>query len=183
MKFERLLLKDACIIFSEPVADDRGSFDRIFCKKELKRLFYDKEIVQINHSQNKRIGTIRGMHFQYPPKSETKMVKCIKGAVFDVIVDIRKGSPTFLQWHGEELSEINVKMVYIPEGFAHGFQVMKPDSELLYLHTDYYVPEYEGALRYDDPILNIQWPHKVTIISEKDKKHPFIDNNFAGLEP
>jgi len=139
-------------------------------------------LVQINHSLSRKIGATRGMHFQYPPRAEIKLVKCIKGAVYDVIVDIRKGSPSFLKWHGIELSETNMKMIYIPEGFAHGFQVLRADSELIYLHTEFYAPDYEGALRYDDPLLNIQWPLQVTDISEKDKKHPLLDSNFEGLE-
>jgi len=181
MKLEQLPLKDAYIIIPELFTDNRGAFGRIFCKNELKELGHSKEIVQINHSLNRKVGVTRGMHFQYPPKCEIKMVKCIRGAVFDVIVDIRKDSPTFLQWHGVELSDTNMKMVYIPEGFAHGFQVTQPDSELIYLHTGFYSPEYEGALRYNDPILNIQWPLQVTEISEKDRNYPLIDNNFEGL--
>lgn len=182
MKLEQLPLKDAYIIIPELLTDNRGAFGRIFCKDELKEIGHYKEIVQINHSLNRKIGGIRGIHFQYPPKCETKMVKCIKGAVFDVIVDIRKDSPTFLQWHGVELSETNMKVIYIPEGFAHGFQVTQQDSELIYLHTEFYAPEYEGALRYNDPILDIQWPLQVTDTSEKDKNHPLIDNTFEGLD-
>ncbi|MFC1885019.1 dTDP-4-dehydrorhamnose 3,5-epimerase [Thermodesulfobacteriota bacterium] len=181
MKSENLPLKDACVIIPELLCDNRGAFGRIFCKNEFKKLGHNKEIVQINHSLNRKIGATRGMHFQYPPKCEIKMVKCVKGSVFDVIVDIRKDSPTFLQWHGIELSETNMKMIYIPEGFAHGFQVLQPDSELIYLHTEFYAPEYEGALRYSDPILNIKWPLKVADISENDKNHPLIDINFKGL--
>jgi dTDP-4-dehydrorhamnose 3,5-epimerase len=114
------------------------------------------------------------MHFQYPPHQEMKLVRCLRGAVFDVLVDLRPESPSFLMWHGEVLSAANMKMLCLPEGFAHGFQVLEPDSEMLYLHTAFYAPEAQGGLRYDDPALGIDWPLEVTEISRRDALHPYL---------
>ncbi|MFX1590950.1 MAG: dTDP-4-dehydrorhamnose 3,5-epimerase family protein [Promethearchaeota archaeon] len=143
---------------------------------------HDKEIVQINNSVTKLKGSVRGMHFQYPPKAEIKIIKCIKGKVFDVAVDIRKNSTTFLEWHGEVLTEDNFIMLYIPQGFAHGFQTLEDNTELLYLHTEFYSPEFEGGLLYNDPILNITWPLDVADISQRDMKHPLLTDEFKGVE-
>jgi len=121
------------------------------------------------------------MHFQYPPHSEVKLVRCVAGAVLDVIVDLRHGSSTFLQWFGTELSAANRQMLYIPQGFAHGFQTLTDDCELLYQHSTIYQPGAEGGLRYNDEALNIQWPLEVTVISERDKGHSLIDNSFTGI--
>jgi dTDP-4-dehydrorhamnose 3,5-epimerase len=126
-------------------------------------------------------GALRGLHFQYPPQAEIKIVKCVAGRVYDVIVDLRCDSPTFGQWHGEILSAQNMKMMYIPEGFAHGFQVLDENSELLYLHTQFYNPQCEGGVRYDDPMINILWPLKVTEISARDQNHPLLSKDFEGI--
>ena len=126
-------------------------------------------------------GTIRGMHFQNPPHTETKVVTCIQGEVFDIAVDLRKNSPTYMQWHGEVLSEENQRSFYIPDGFAHGFQTLTKDCQLFYLHSEYYVPGGEGALNAMDPKLAIQWPQKVTEISERDRNCPMLDDTFKGL--
>lgn len=174
MNFKPLSLEGAYLIDPAPFKDHRGFFARVFCEKELKEIGYTKKIVQINHSLTTRKGAIRGMHFQYPPKAEIKMVKCLSGAVFDVIVDLRKTSPTFGRWHGEELTSKNMKMMYIPEGFAHGFQTLEEDSQLLYFHTEFYSPEHEGGVRFDDPDLAIQWPLPVSDISEKDRRLPLL---------
>jgi len=182
MKIKQTPLQDAFSIEPEPFEDDRGLFARVFCQQELQHILHNKNIVQINHSITKQKGAIRGMHFQYPPKAEIKMVKCLRGSVFDVIIDLRKGSPTFLKWHGETLSYENMRMLYIPEGFAHGFQTLEENSELLYLHTEFYSPEHEGGVRYDDPKVGIKWPSKVTDISEKDKKHALLKNEFQGIK-
>lgn len=182
MKITKLPLKNACLIEPEPVSDHRGQFSRIFCKSELSKILgHDKEIVQINHSINKKKGALRGMHFQYPPKAEVKIVSCINGAVFDVMIDLRKNSKTFLNWHGEILTKENQKMMFIPEGFAHGFQVLEQKSELLYFHTEFYSPDHEGSIRYNDPAINISWPLDISEISEKDKKHSFLDDKFSGI--
>ena len=174
MRINKLPLEDAFVIEPEPFMDDRGLFARVFCEQELKEIGYTKGIVQINHSVTNQKGTIRGMHFQYAPKAEIKMVKCLGGAVFDVIVDLRKLSSTFGKWHGEILSSDNMKMMYIPEGFAHGFQTLEQNSELLYLHTEYYSPEYEGGVRFDDPDLAIDWPLPPAVISERDRSLPLL---------
>lgn len=162
--------------------DARGSFARIFCDDELRGASNNFNIAQINISKTHHVGTIRGMHFQYPPYSEIKMVRCIRGKVFDVVVDVRKNSETFLNWYGETLSEENWRMMVIPEGFAHGFQVMEENSELLYLHSHAYVPDSEGALRYDEPRVKIQWPLSVGAVSERDANHAYLDNSFQGIQ-
>lgn len=182
MKIKPTPLQEAFIIELEPVTDDRGLFTRVFCQQELRNILHDKNIVQINHSLTRQKGALRGMHFQYSPKSEIKMVKCLRGSVFDVIIDLRKGSPTFLKWHGEVLSAKNMKMMYIPEGFAHGFQTMEGNCELLYLHTEFYSPEHEGGVRYNDPKIGIKWPLEVTDISERDKNHPLLGEDFLVIE-
>jgi len=126
-------------------------------------------------------GAIRGMHFQNPPYAEMKLVRCLRGRVWDVAVDLRASSPTFLRWHAEELSAENRLMMAIPEGFAHGFQVLEPESELLYLHTALYHKPSEGGVRFDDPVLAIQWPLSVTDVSSRDTQHPLITPHFAGI--
>ena len=181
MRINKLPLEDVFVIEPEPFTDDRGIFARVFCQSELQNILHGKNIVQVNHSMTRQKGAIRGMHFQYPPKSEIKMVKCLHGSVFDIIIDLCQGSSTFLKWSGEILSADNMKMMYIPEGFAHGFQTMESNSELLYFHTNFYSPEHEGAVRYDDPLINIQWPLEVTDISEKDRTHPLLSQDFEGI--
>ena len=182
MKFIKLALNGAFVIEAAPVKDKRGHFSRLLCKNELINIGHTENIVQVNHSATEQTGVVRGLHFQMPPKAEIKIVKCIKGAVFDVIVDIRRNSPTFLNWHGEVLTGENIKMMYVPKGFAHGFQTLKPGSELLYFHTAFYSPEHEGALRYNDPQLSIDWPLSVSDISERDFSHPLVDATFKGLD-
>ena len=181
MKFTELPLLGSYIIEPEPYKDNRGLFARVFCKEELKAIGHTKDIVQINHSLTRQKGALRGMHFQYPPKAEIKIVKCLCGAVFDVIIDLRRDSLTFLKWYGEILSAENMKMMYIPEGFAHGFQTLKENCELLYLHTEFYSPEYEGGVRYNDPLIDISWPLEVRDVSERDKRHPLLGENFEGI--
>jgi len=164
------------------MGDHRGSFARLFCEQELKPALGGRRIVQINQSCTRRVGALRGMHFQYAPHAEMKMVRCLKGRVWDVAVDLRKNSPTFLVWHAVELSAENADMMIIPEGCAHGFQVLEPDSELLYLHTAAYVSSAEGGIRHDDPLLAIKWPIAVTDVSERDKAHPLLNDNFSGVD-
>ncbi|NOR68610.1 MAG: dTDP-4-dehydrorhamnose 3,5-epimerase, partial [Methylomarinum sp.] len=126
-------------------------------------------------------GAIRGLHFQYPPYTEMKIVRCLKGKIFDVAVDLRKDSSTLLKWHSEILTPDNNKMMVIPEGFAHGFQSLESESEVLYLHTAEYQAEFEGGVLFNDPKLNIQWPIEYTDISDRDRNHPLIDEYFTGL--
>lgn len=182
MIFTKTKLKDLYIIKSEPFQDERGEFSRLFCINEFKKINFNKQIMQINHSYTLLKGAIRGMHFQNPPKTETKIVKCLYGKVFDVAIDIRKNSQTFLQWHGEILSEENMKMIYIPDGFAHGFQTLEEESELLYFHSNFYDKDYEDGIRYNDPRINIKWPLEITYISKRDKDFLLLDESFKGLE-
>ena len=135
----------------------------------------------MNHSFTTSKGTIRGMHYQLPPFREIKMVRCIVGAVFDVIIDIRKGSKTFLQWMGVELTAANKKMLYIPEGFAHGFQTLTDNCELLYHHSEFYNPGAESGIRHDDPLINISWPTPLTVISDRDRTHVLLNESFKGI--
>lgn len=181
MIFEETKLKGAYVISLNPLTDARGGFARTFCKKEFQQIGHKKEFVQMNHSWNKIAGTIRGMHFQIPPYQEIKLIRCVRGSVLDVIVDLRKYSPTFLQHFTVELSAENKKMIYVPEDFAHGFQALEDDSELIYHHTEYYTPDADRGLRFDDPSLNIKWPLPPVMLSEKDKSYKLIDNTFKGI--
>ena len=181
MKFFETKLKNVYIIEPEPFIDERGKFYRVFCENELKKIGHTKKIVQINQSLTKQKGAIRGMHFQYPPKAEIKIVKCVSGSIFDVAIDLRENSPTFLQWHGEILSAENMKMMVIPEGFAHGFQALKDNCEIIYFVSEFYSPENEEGVRYNDPKINIKWPLEVTDISEKDKNQNLLDDNYKGI--
>ena len=152
-----------------PLEDERGSFSRLFCVKELSNVIGDRKIVQINQSVTKNVGTMRGMHYQNSPYAEMKIVRCLSGCVFDVAVDLRKESPTFLKWFGVELSADNKKAIIIPEGFAHGFQAIESNSVLLYLHTSFYHPKAEAGFHYADKSVNIAWPLTPCCISERDK--------------
>ena len=161
--------------------DSRGAFARLFCQAELADALAGRTIQQINQSRTTGTGAVRGMHFQLAPHAEMKMVRCLKGRVWDVAVDLRQDSPTFLQHHAQELSAVNALMLVIPEGCAHGFQVLEPDSELLYLHTACYTPSAEGGVRFDDPALSLPWPLQISDLSERDKQHPLLNRNFRGI--
>lgn len=165
----------------KPVEDRRGFFCRLFCAEEFRAAGWKKPVAQMNHTSTIKKGVIRGLHFQYPPYSEGKIVSCLRGEVYDVAVDIRKGSPTFLQWHGEILSAANQRSLLIPEGFAHGFQTLTDNCELHYLHSEAFYPQAEGALHIADPRIGIVWPIAMTELSERDRNHPFIDSDFKGL--
>ncbi len=166
-------LKDLFVIELKPIYDNRGFFERLYCADEFKSIL-KKPIKQINHSLTKMKGSIRGMHYQLPPMAETKIIKCVKGSIFDVAIDVRKDSPTYLKWHAEVISENNSKMFLVPEGFAHGFQTFENDTEIIYLTTEFYSIEHESGIRYDDPAVNIPWPLKLSVISEKDKNLPLL---------
>jgi len=181
MIFKETPLKDSYIIEIESHADNRGFFERLFCRNELLTIGFSKEIKQINHSFSKQKGTLRGMHYQVPPDSETRIVKCIRGSVYDVAVDLRKNSPTFLKWFGLELTEENNRMLLIPEGFAHGFQTLMSNTELIYFHTGYYNPGSEAAVNYSDPFLRLKFPLKVTEISARDKSHSYLSDPYLEL--
>jgi len=182
MIFQETVLKNAYTIDLEPFTDDRGLFARTFCKKEFANIGHHKEFVQFNHSRSNYTGTLRGMHFQKAPAAEVKLIRCIRGSIFDVIVDLRKSSPTFLQYFGVELSEQNMRMIYVPEGFAHGFQTLQDYTELIYHHTAFYAPDQDGGIRYNDPRINIQWPLAITSISEKDKNYPFLPDAYENID-
>ena len=181
MIFSPTPLNGAYTIEVDPLTDERGWLARTFCKNEFNTIGHTGEWVQLNHSFTNMTGTLRGMHYQLHPYSEIKLVRCIAGAVFDVIIDLRKHSKGFLQWFGTELSAANKKMIYIPAGFAHGFQTMSDDSELIYHHSQFYMPGAEAGIRYDDPKLKIDWPLTVTNISNRDDQHPYLDENFKGI--
>jgi dTDP-4-dehydrorhamnose 3,5-epimerase len=168
------------VIQRTAVGDARGFLARIFCAEEL-AAGWAWPIAQINHTLTKIPGTVRGMHFQFPPKAEAKLVSCIRGAVWDVAVDIRQGSPTFLRWHAEELSVANQRALLIPPGFAHGFQTLESDSELMYLHSAPYDPACEGALNPLDSVLGISWPVEISNISEKDSHRAMLEPSFVGV--
>ena len=165
----------------KPIGDHRGYLERIFCAEELHALIPNKTIVQINRTLTDKRGTVRGMHFQNPPDAETKFVSCLRGEVFDVAVDVRQGSPTFLHWHAEALSADNHKALVIPEGFAHGFQTLTDRCELLYLHTAAYKPEAEAGLNAQDPMLAIRWPTAIVELSPRDASHPLLTRDFSGV--
>ena len=181
MKFIEAPLSGAYVIELEPIRDERGFFARTFCQQEFSQIGFHKQIVQINHSVTRKKGAIRGMHYQRPPVCETKLIRCVQGGVFDVMVDLRTDSPTLLHHYGVELSKDNMRMVYIPEGFAHGFQTLTDDAELVYHHSEFYSPEHEMGLRFDDPSMMINWPLPAGTISPKDQSYPLIGNDFKGI--
>jgi len=183
MIFSETPLKGAYIIELKPFTDDRGLFARTFCKKEFTAIGHDQEFVQFNHSITQKKGSVRGMHYQLPPFSEIKLIRCVRGGVFDVIIDLRKDSPTFLKFVSTELSEHNMLSLYIPQGFAHGFQTLEDNTQLIYHHTAYYTPGYEAGIRYDDPAVGINWPLPVTVITEKDLNHNLLNHSFKGIQP
>jgi dTDP-4-dehydrorhamnose 3,5-epimerase len=175
-------LKGLYKIVKKPIEDERGFFSRFFCAEEFKKLGFRKPIAQMNHSFTKQKGAVRGMHFQYSPYTEAKIITCIRGEIFDVAVDIRKDSPTFLQWHAEVLNENNQSSLYIPDGFAHGFQTLTENCELLYIHSSFYQHDAEGGLNVLDRELSIDWPLEISEISERDQNHPMINKSFKGID-
>ena len=164
-----------------PSGDHRGLLARLFCAETLALAGWTKPIAQINHTYTSKQGTVRGLHFQYPPRAEMKLVSCIRGEVWDVALDIRAGSSTFLRWHAIHLSRDNARALLIPEGFAHGFQSLTDDVEIIYCHSQAYSAEYEGGICPTDPRLNIPWPRLITDLSRRDAVHPFVTANFKGI--
>ena len=183
MKLHATPLPGLMVIETIPVNDVRGSFTRVFCDTVLADLQPFRSIPQMNLSETHQRGTVRGMHYQRPPAMEAKLIRCLRGRVFDVAVDLRAGSETFLHWHAVELDADQSLQVFIPEGFAHGFQALTDDVQLLYLHTARWSREHEGGLRPDDPALAIEWPLPIGHISGKDRAAPLIEHGFAGLQP
>jgi dTDP-4-dehydrorhamnose 3,5-epimerase len=181
MKISPTAIQGVYVAETIPLKDPRGFFYRAFCEHELASVLQGRKICQINISQTVAIGAIRGLHYQNPPHAEMKLIRCLRGRVWDVALDLRQGSATFLRWHSEELSAENARMMVIPEGFAHGFQAMEPGSELLYLHTAPYDSASEGGVRYDDPAVHVAWPLAATDISQRDMTHGFLGRDFGGI--
>jgi dTDP-4-dehydrorhamnose 3,5-epimerase len=167
-------------------ADARGTFTRLFCKEDLAASLNGRDILQINYSQTRQAGAVRGLHYQRPPHAEMKFIRCLRGAVWDVAVDLRAGSSTFLKWHAIELSPENARMLVVPEGCAHGFQTLAADSELLYLHTAAYEPEAEEGVAWNDPTIAVRWPlplPEADGVSERDRQLAPLARDFAGVAP
>jgi dTDP-4-dehydrorhamnose 3,5-epimerase len=183
MKFIETRLKDAYILEMEPREDERGFFARAYCEAEFAAAGLSaSRFVQINNSYNRKAGTLRGMHYQLPPASEVKIVRCLHGALYDVIIDLRPDSPSCGQWLGVELSAENRRSLYVPRGFAHGFISLRDDTEALYLASDAYMPGQERGLRYDDPRFGVEWPMAPVSVSEKDLSWPAFDPSFHRPE-
>lgn len=169
------------LVTRQRIGDSRGFLSRLFCAEELATAGWVKPIAQVNHTFTAMRGTVRGMHFQHPPHAEMKLVNCIRGEVWDVAVDVRAGSPTFLHWHAEHLSADNGRALLIPEGFAHGFQALADDVELLYCHSDAYNASTEAGLNPLDARLAITWPLPISELSARDKSHSLIETGFEGV--
>lgn len=161
--------------------DDRGFLHRLFCSEDLQRAGWTKPVAQVNHTFTAAAGTVRGLHFQYPPHAEMKLVSCLHGEVWDVALDLRHGSPTFLRWHAERLSAKNHRALLIPEGCAHGFQTLTDGCELVYCHSAAYASGAEGGVRHDDTALGIPWPLAPANVSPRDLSHPLLESGFIGL--
>jgi len=172
MIFIETELKGVCMIELEPLEDERGFFARTFCQDEFKRHGLNLNIVQCNLSYNRRKSTLRGMHYQAAPYGEAKLVGCIRGALYDVVIDIRPNSKSFKQWISVELTDENRRWVYIPEGFAHGFLTLRDHTEVFYQMSEFYRPEFSCGIRWNDPALNIHWPLEVLVVSDRDRNYP-----------
>lgn len=169
------------LVQRKPIEDARGFLSRFYCVEEFRYAGMNEPISQINHTFTRQKGAVRGLHYQKPPHAENKIVSCLRGEVFDVAVDLRKNSPTFLHWHGEILSAQNHRSMLVPEGFAHGFQALTEDCELIYLHTVPYVQKAEAALNVTDTRLGIIWPLAIAELSDRDRSHPMITLDFEGI--
>jgi len=179
MRFIPTEIEGAFVIEVEPIQDERGFFARSWCAAEFESHELDTRIVQCNVSFNRTQGTLRGMHYQKPPHEEAKLVRCTSGAIYDVIVDIRTDSPTYRKWVGVELAAENHRMLYVPRGFAHGFQTLADDSEVFYQMSQAYHPASASGFRQDDPTVNIDWPVARKTVSDKDQMLPFLGQDDA----
>lgn len=177
MIFTETKLKGAYILDVNRLEDDRGFFGRVYCKKEFENLGLNTNIVQTNIAQTKYKGTVRGLHLQLAPYGETKLVRCTKGAIYDVIVDLRNDSLTFGEWIGVELTATNYRMLYVPEGFAHGYLALEDNTDTTYHVTEFYTGGFEAGVRWNDSLLKIEWPIIPEIISEKDQNFPDFSFN------
>ena len=176
MKFNNIPLDGACTIDLEKLEDERGFFARYFCSNEFSNNSLSTNFVQINNSLSFDKGTLRGIHYQVHPKAEDKIVRCIKGSLFDVIVDLRAESKTFGKWYGEILNEENRKMMYVPKGFGHAFLTLEKNTEALYLVSEFYSKNHERGIKYNDPKIGISWPIEPKVISDKDNELPYLEN-------
>ena len=172
MIFTETKLPGAYLIAIKKLEDERGFFGRSWCANEMEQHGLKNQICQGNTSFSNKKGTLRGMHFQHDPYQETKLIRCTRGSIFDVIIDLRKDSPTYQQWFGAELTQDNYEMLYVPEDFAHGFITLEDNCEVTYLVTQFYTPGAEGGIRWNDPAFNIRWPVEPVVISDKDRDHP-----------
>ncbi|MFC2035022.1 dTDP-4-dehydrorhamnose 3,5-epimerase [Chloroflexota bacterium] len=172
MIFRETKLKDAYVIELDPLEDNRGFFSRSFCRREFEEHGLNSSVAQSNISYNKRKGTLRGMHYQVAPYGEAKLVSCTRGAIYDVIIDLRADSSSYRQWFSVELSGENYRMLYIPEGFAHGFQTLEDSTVVFYQMSEFYFPEYAQGIRWNDPAFGIDWPEEPTLISKRDEEYP-----------
>jgi dTDP-4-dehydrorhamnose 3,5-epimerase len=179
LKLLKTPLADLYVVEIEPLIDDRGFFARSFCARDFQAYGLEATVAQCNISFNEKAGTLRGLHFQAPPYEEAKLVRCTRGAIYDVAVDVRPSSRTYLKWYAAELTSENWRMLFIPYGFAHGFQTLVDKSEVFYLMSEFYHSESARGFRWDDPILGITWPLAETIISDKDRNHPLIGSGCS----
>ena len=181
LSFEPTPLPGLQLVRGAVVGDERGRFERVYDAEAFAAWRPQLRWAQVNVSRTQRAGTVRGMHFQHPPAAEAKLIGCLRGRVFDVAVDLRAGSPTFLQWHGVELDADDPVQVLIPEGFAHGFQALTDDVQLLYFHTAPWSAPHEGRVRHDDPAVGIAWPLPVAQLSDRDRDAALLPGDFAGV--
>ncbi len=181
VELEAIEIPGLAVATHPPVGDARGELERLFCVTEMADVVGDRRIMQINRTRTSAVGAVRGMHYQLAPHAEMKLVTCLRGRVLDVAVDLRMGSPTFLEYQAIELSPHSHTTFVIPEGFAHGFQVLEPDSELLYFHTASYEPGAERGVSSTDPAIGIEWPLPIAQLSERDRSHEPIGDTFRGV--
>ena len=181
MNFIETSLSGAFVIEPSPVGDDRGSFARVFCSRTFEEAGLVGKFVQTNHAKTITAGTIRGLHYQIQPHAEVKLLRCTRGKIYDVIVDVRQGSPTFLHWHGQQLTESNGTMIYVPQGFAHGYQALTDGAEVTYQSSCEYSPESERRVRFDDPRVGIKWKHELCEVSPKDAATEYLLECFSGI--
>lgn len=180
MIFSRTIFPGALLVDIERHEDERGYFARTVCRKEFSANGLVSDFVQSSRSHNRKHGTLRGMHYQRAPHAEVKLISCVRGAIFDVIVDLRAASPTYLKWAAFELTADNARMLYVPQGFAHGFQTLADDTDVLYEISQFYVPDAQAGLRYDDPAIGIRWPEPVSVISPRDAALPYLATEAAN---
>ena len=180
MRFVDTPLQDARVVELEPIGDQRGFFSRAFCQREFDQAGLSPVVAQCNISTNTKKGTLRGMHYQVAPATEAKLVRCIRGAIYDVIIDMRQGSPTYLEHFGIELTDQNRSALWVPPMFAHGYQALSEETEIFYLVNEFYSPGHEQGLRHDDPHFGIEWPIEVTELSDKDRSWQLFDPERAA---